>query len=54
MEYCHVSNQIAEHCNVVEVNCPECGAEMTEERDGIDTVLICDNDECEHRIYQGE
>jgi len=36
--YCHVSAQIAAHCDETEVLCPECGSTMTYIKDD----LTCD------------
>ncbi|MFK5949958.1 MAG: hypothetical protein QM500_14440 [Methylococcales bacterium] len=45
MSNCHVSNQIAEHCNEEESYCPECGGNMYENDYDID-LFECS--ECEH------
>jgi hypothetical protein len=45
---CHISNQIAEHCNQPEeIFCPECDGKMTHDKDG---DLQCDDVECGHVI----
>ncbi len=49
MSYCHVSNQIAKHCNEPEeVECQECFSSMTESDNG--NFLICDNLSCYNEI----
>ena len=49
MSYCHVSNQVAKHCNEPEeVECKECNSSMTESDNG--NFLICDNVECDNEI----
>lgn len=48
MTYCHVSSQIAEHCDEPEeIFCPECNGEMSLDNDG---DLQCDDIECLHVI----
>lgn len=46
MSNCHVSNQIANHCNEEESICPECGANMYIELG--ETDLVCS--ECGNTI----
>lgn len=48
--YCHVSNQIAAHCDERETYCEICGSTMTQEL-GND-FLECD--QCEHKQYLEE
>ena len=47
---CHISNQIATHCNEIESYCPECESPMTEEFHAGDNWLECDNQQCGHTI----
>lgn len=47
MSYCHVSNQIAQHCNEAELLCTECGEPMYFEGE----TLKCD---CGHKIEKEE
>jgi len=46
MQYCHIENQIAEHCNEGESFCPECVGNMYIELG--ETDLVCS--ECEYTI----
>ncbi len=48
--YCHVSSQIAQHCDERETYCEICGSTMTQEL-GND-FLECDH--CEHKQYLEE
>ncbi len=48
-DYCHVSAQIAKHCDEPEeVECQECFSLMTESDNG--NFLICDNVNCDNEI----
>lgn len=48
---CHVSNQIAIHCDEPEeVECPVCSSLMTEEKCGRYEFLKCDNSLCAETI----
>ena len=48
-DYCHVSHQIATHCDEPEeFECSECGSLMTESDNG--NFLICDNTLCDHEV----
>ena len=50
-DYCHVSAQIAEHCDEAEaVGCPECASSMTETNSATSTWLQCD--ECEYQTRE--
>ena len=48
---CHVSNQIADHCNEPEaIECPECNSSMTETNSATSHWLQCD--ECDYQTRE--
>ena len=52
MTGCYVSNQIADYCDMPDEECcTECHSEMTISLEGGYDVLICDNEECGHKVW---
>ena len=49
---CHVSNQIAKHCDEEETYCEACGSTMTLEIESNHGLLVCDDREnCNHKVW---
>lgn len=53
MSYCHVSKQIAEHCDNSNTICPFCGEENLVEKSNVyGSWLECATDDCEYETEQ--
>ncbi len=49
---CGISNQIAEHCNEPDTDeCEVCGASVTMSDEGGFDILICDDKDCNHKVW---
>ncbi len=55
MSNCHISNQVARHCNEETTYCPECESWMEEKQlTGGAHWLECENEQCGHEIDLSE
>ena len=51
MSNCHVSNQIAKHCDEpISDECGLCGSSMTECNSSTECWLECDNKDCDNTV----
>ncbi|MCJ8293374.1 MAG: hypothetical protein MJK15_03125 [Colwellia sp.] len=52
MSHCHVSNQIANHCNEEEATCTDCGSQLEEKSNVYGTWFECTNNDCDYETEQ--